>query len=153
VADYSFFRSPFLQKEVIHQKADNFREQHWGKGSLPVDMEKIIETRLSMYIEPRRDIAQLLHIDAYLTSDLSSIVVDYFQYMDEFRRYDRRLRFSFAHEVGHLELHRAIYDNFTIADPKEYYDFITNVPEADYRAFEFQRRTWGHIFICHMFLI
>lgn len=136
--DYSFFQCRFLPKSDIRDKAEGFRAKYWQQGVLPVNMEYIIEAELGINIEPFHGISKLINIDAYLKSDLTGIVVDYDQYMDDYNRYERRLRFSFAHEIGHYELHSYIYNNFKIEDPKEYYDFVVNAPEREYRSFEWQ---------------
>ena len=86
----------------------------------------------------RSGISRLDKIDAYLKSDLTGIVVDITQYMDPQGRYENRLRFSFAHEIGHFILHKYIYKEFRIDTPEDYYDFVINFPEAEYRGFEWQ---------------
>ncbi len=53
-------------------------------------------------------------------------------------RYDNRLRFSFAHEVGHSILHKYVYQEFGIETPEDYYDFVMNFPESEYKGFEWQ---------------
>lgn len=136
--NYSFFKCEFLHRNEIREKADQFRENYWKKDVLPIDMERVIYEGLNMDIEPRHGVSRLIKIDAYLKSDLTGIVVDYDQYMDDKNRYERRLRFSFAHEIGHYVLHKYIYNKFEIESPKEYYDFIINIPDYEYRAFEFQ---------------
>jgi Zn-dependent peptidase ImmA (M78 family) len=89
-------------------------------------------------IIPVHGIRQLNNIDAYLKSDLTGIVVDITQYMDPLNRYENRLRFSFAHEVGHFILHDYIYKSSTVESPQEYYDFVMNFPESEYKSFEWQ---------------
>lgn len=58
--------------------------------------------------------------------------------MDDLNRYSNRLRFSFAHEVGHYILHRSIYDKYEVETEEEYYSFIENIPEEEYSGFEWQ---------------
>ena len=48
------------------------------------------------------------------------------------------MRFSFAHELGHLFLHKELYLKFGISSPEDWKDFILNVPENEYRSFEWQ---------------
>ena len=138
MTDYSFFKCKYLSKKDLRAEAEKFREQYWPNGVLPVNMEEIIEAKLDLDIEPLHGISELINIDAYLKSDISGIVVDYKQYMDNENRYERRLRFSFAHETGHYVLHDYIFNNFNIDNPKDYYDFIINAPKEDYRYFEYQ---------------
>jgi Zn-dependent peptidase ImmA (M78 family) len=58
--------------------------------------------------------------------------------MDPQNRWANRLRFSFAHEVGHFVLHKHIYSTFNVESPEEYLDFIMTFPEEEYRGFEWQ---------------
>jgi hypothetical protein len=136
--DYSKLRCQFIKKEEIRKISEEFRSTYWKSGSIPIDMESIIEHGLRLDIIPRHGISRLDKIDAYLKSDLTGIVVDIAQYMDPQGRYENRLRFSFAHEIGHFILHKYIYRDFRIDTPEEYYDFVMNFPEAEYRSFEWQ---------------
>lgn len=99
-------------------------------------MEMIIENRLRLNIEPEHDLMRDLDIDAYLRVDLTGIIVDYNCYMNE--KYINRLRFSFAHELGHFFLHKDIYESFSITDLKDWKYFMENIPDREYGYFEYQ---------------
>jgi hypothetical protein len=131
------FKCKYLTRAVIRQKAEEFRERCWPKKTVPVDMEEIIEKCLGLSIIPESSIGELTHINAYLRSDLKGIVVDLKKYMDE-RHYGNTLRFTFAHEIGHLVLHNYMYNKFSFSEPEEYYEFITGFPEDQYSYFELQ---------------
>ena len=141
--DYSDCKCVFLSRDKIWEKADSFRKRYWPNGILPIDMEHIIEKGLCLNIIPEHDIKRLLKIDAYLLSDLKGIVVDISQYMDDLNRYEKRLRFTFAHEVGHLVLHKYIFKKFDFISPKEYLIFMDNFPEDQYSNFEYQANEFG----------
>ena len=98
--DPSIFTCPYIDKKVIWDKADTFRHSYWPEQLLPIDIEKIIEERLNLNIEPMHNIHKDHDIDAYLRLDMTGIIVDNDIYMDE--RYTNRLRFSLTHEIGHL---------------------------------------------------
>jgi Zn-dependent peptidase ImmA (M78 family) len=53
-------------------------------------------------------------------------------------KFANRMRFSFAHELGHFFLHRDLYIKFGISSPEGWKDFILNVPENEYKSFEWQ---------------
>lgn len=99
-------------------------------------MEKIVEDRLKLNIEPEHNLLSWIDMDAYLRQDLTGIVVDYDCYMQG--RFQNRTRFSFAHEVGHFVLHREIYSEFPISSPEDWKDFVLNMPEREYSSFEWQ---------------
>ena len=97
------FRCKWLRVEDIWDCAEGVRNRYWSSGKLPVDMEHIVESDLKLYIYPKHSLLQATDMEAHLQSDLSGIVVDYDHYMDE--KYANRMRFSFAHELGHFFLH------------------------------------------------
>jgi hypothetical protein len=132
----SDFKCPYIDKSEIWKRAEKFRDDYWPESALPVDFEKIIEKRLRLDIEPQHKLLDDLDIDAYLKKDLSGIVVDYKCYMDE--RFMNRLRFSYAHEVGHLILHRDLYSQFPIDDLSSWKKFIYEVPDREYGFIEYQ---------------
>lgn len=132
------FKCNFVPQEEIWKIVEEFRKQHWPTGILPVDIEQIIEVELKMNIIPEHYIRQYAKIDAFIRSDFSGIIVDHEQYMDPMGRYEKRLRFSFAHEIGHYVLHRSIYEELHFESPREYADFVLNMPESEHRKFEWQ---------------
>jgi len=138
MTDYSRFKCRFIPKEEIWKTADDFRFKHWPSGSLPVDIESIIDLKLNMHIIPQRNVKEYAKIDAYLRGDFTGIVVDEKQYMDDRDRYKNRLRFSFAHEIGHYILHRYAYEQLDFDTPRDLLEFISNVPEDEYEDFEWQ---------------
>ncbi len=132
------FKCNFIPQEEIWEIVEEFRKRHWPTGILPVDIEQIIEAELKMNIIPEHYIRQYAKIDAFIRSDFSGIIVDHEQYMDPMGRYEKRLRFSFAHEIGHYILHRSTYEELHFESPREYADFVLNIPESEHRKFEWQ---------------
>lgn len=53
-------------------------------------------------------------------------------------KFINRLRFSYAHEVGHLILHNDLYIQFPINNLDEWKNFILNVPDREYCFIEYQ---------------
>jgi len=101
-----------------------------------VDMELIVEDRLELFIEPVHSLVDGYDVDAWLRVDLSGIVVDYDRYME--KRFQNRLRFSLAHEIGHFILHREILEELPFNKPEEWKKFILAMPDQEYRSFEWQ---------------
>lgn len=150
--DFSDFRCPFLSKEEIWLRAKEFRATYWHENVLPVDIESIIEKKMKLNIEPEHGLLVELDIDAFLRSDLTGIVVDYKCYMDE--RFSNRLRFSYAHEIGHLRLHKVIYDELSLNNSEEWKQFIETVPEREYGYFEYQANEFaGRLLVPRQVLI
>ena len=137
MADFLLFKCPYISKTQIICSVEDFRQKYWPDNSFPVNMEKIIESGLKIDIVPERYVDQF-NIDAFLNLGCSSIVVSPRQYMDNNDRYANRLRFSFAHEVGHYVLHKKIYEEMNFNNEYEYTDFIQGIDEKEYKFFEGQ---------------
>jgi Zn-dependent peptidase ImmA (M78 family) len=134
--DYGEFKCKWIESKELCDIADQVRTQYWPEAKIPVDTESIIEFRLRLNIEPVKYLLSAIDVDAYLKRDLSGIVVDYDCYMNE--KFASRMRFSFAHELGHFFLHRDLYFKYDIVSPEDWKTFILNVPEQEYRNFEWQ---------------
>jgi Zn-dependent peptidase ImmA (M78 family) len=132
----SKFRCKWIDKKELWSIADDVRKTYWPEGTLPINIEKIVEFRLNLLIKPKRGLFSSIDMDAYLEMDLTAIVVDYDFYMNE--KFTNRLRFSFAHELGHFFLHKDVFAAFDLVDPAAWKNFILNVPENEYSNFEWQ---------------
>jgi len=133
---YKNFKCKWIYRKDLYKFADEIRSKYWPENLLPIDMEKIIELRLGLDIEPMRGLFSMIDTEAWLRMDLTGIVVDYDRYMNE--KFTNRLRFSLAHELGHYFLHRDIYSNLPFDSLDEWKDFLINVSEPDYKGFEWQ---------------
>jgi hypothetical protein len=143
--DYSAFKCKWIDHNQLRELADQKRQKYWPEGILPVDTTKIIELRLRLEVEPMFDLLSTLDVDAYLKSDLSGIVVDHDCYMND--KFLNRLRFSMAHELAHYFLHREIYSSLSLSSPEDWKEFIQNVPETEYEAFEYQANEFAGRFL------
>jgi len=130
------FKCPFRSKDEIHDIADSVRRRFWS-DELPVNIEIIIEKH-GLHIIPR-DLPN--NIDAFLKSDMEGIVVNLQGYTDQ--RWENRLRFSFAHELGHYILHKDIIEKMDFNSFDEYFYFLQNYPEDQYSNFEYQANEFG----------
>jgi hypothetical protein len=143
--DYSAFKCKWIDQNQLRELADQKRQKYWPEGILPVDTTKIIELRLRLEVEPMFDLLSTLDVDAYLKTDLSGIVVDHECYMND--KFINRLRFSMAHELAHYFLHREIYSSLSLSSPEDWKEFIQNVPETEYEAFEYQANEFAGRFL------
>lgn len=150
--DYSNFKCKWIYKADIWKYADKFFTEYWPEGTLPVDMERIVEERLKLNIEPEHGLLSSNDTDAYLRNDLTGIVVDYDCYMEE--KFQNRTRFSFAHEVGHFVLHSNVYSQFPIYSSEDWKEVFLNMPEKEYSAFEWQANEFaGRLLVPYQRLI
>jgi hypothetical protein len=130
------FKCKWLKPDEIWDSAENIRTEYCPAGKLPIDVERIVEFDLGLDIEPMHDLLREADMDAYLRSDLTGIIVDYDRYMEA--RFANRMRFSFAHELGHLYLHKNLYASISFNSAEEWHDILQSLPESEYKNFEYQ---------------
>jgi len=129
------FKAPYYQSSLIYSKADEFRNKYWPSNQLPIDIMKIIEFNLNLEIIPIHSLKDNYDIDALLMGDFKSILVDYHQFMDD--RYQNRLRFSLAHEIGHFVLHKEIFKKELFRNPEDWLTFFVSIPDKESSFLEF----------------
>lgn len=110
---------PYLSGGQIEQEASTFRKENWGNG-FPVDVDAICDG-LGIGVVFIPGLKRQFGIDAYTTSDFKMIVVDENCALNNEDRY----RFSIAHELGHIVLHKDYYPSNI--DSLETY--LRNLPE------------------------
>lgn len=120
-SDPALFKAPFITREKAWSEADRIRAAFWPEGSVPVDVE-IILMKMKIRLEPILSLREGGDVDALLRGDLTTIMVDADEYMDD--RMQNRIRFSIAHELGHLVLHPEVYRNTSHATVDEWIDFV-----------------------------
>lgn len=130
------FMCKWLSPNEIWNFAENVRIQYCPAAELPVDVEHIVEFDLRLNIEPMHNLLRETDMDAYLRSDLTGIIVDYDRYMEA--RFANRMRFSFAHELGHLYLHKNLYTSISFHSAEEWHVILQSLPESEYKNFEYQ---------------
>jgi hypothetical protein len=130
------FKAPFLGRECIWQTADRLRAAHPAGAFLPVRVLDLVEFDLGLELIPVAGLREELDIEALLMGELRSILLDKRAFMSP--RLEYRLRFSVAHEIGHLILHRDIYRGLQHATAQEWSDFIGAIPDQEYAWVEWQ---------------
>jgi hypothetical protein len=136
VIDPAKFRAPYIPKERVWQEADTLRAEHPSGRCLPVRVLDLAEFDLGLSLIPVDGLREQLDIEALLMGDLSSILVDKRAFMNP--RLEYRLRFSVAHEIGHLILHRSIYTGIEQGTAKQWFDYISAIPDVEYGWVEWQ---------------
>ena len=97
---------------------------------------EIVELKLKLTPIPIFRLLEEIDIDGFLTKDLMSICVDRDVY--ENPRKENRLRFTFAHEIGHLVLHRKEIQLCRFRTPADWIRFRDDFEEDDLSWFELQ---------------
>lgn len=139
--NYENIKIPFLKNSILAENAEKFKEKFWD-SSIPVDVEYIIDVKLKIDVIPSPGLYTQCNIDALIASSWQAIYIDKDKYLDE--RYQNRLRFSLAHEIGHFVLHKKIYGNFRIHSPRNFYDFLNEIPQEQYSYLETQANKFAN---------
>ena len=126
----------WIKKEELWGIADDFSKEYWPEATVPIDMEIIVEKRLGLNIEPTPSLLRDHDIDAYLRWDLTGIVVDLECFMEE--RFRNRVRFSFAHEIGHYILHRDVIEQIGMSTSEDWKNHVLALLEKEYMGYEWQ---------------
>jgi len=139
--DYKKIKVPFLNNKEIKNKVDLFRAKYWNK-IIPIDMEEIVELKLKVDIFPIPNLQNSFGMDAFITSNWSLIYIDESRFKDE--RFQNRLRFSLAHEIGHFILHKNIYNSFKIKNIDDFYKWHNQIPQEQYSYLEIQANKFAN---------
>lgn len=130
-------KPPILKWAAIRDKADEFRQQYViPENMLPVPIVEIVELKLRLIPIPIFGLMERHDIDGFLTKDLQNICIDSDLYENPWK--ENRLRFTYAHECGHLVLHRREIQLCKYRTPKDWVNFRLDFDEVDLNWFELQ---------------
>lgn len=127
-------RIKFIQKGEIERIADDFLKQHHSSMSLPIPIEDIAELSLGLRIIPIHNLKNDFGVDSYITSDFKQIVIDQYCY----DKHENRCRFTYAHEMAHLILHKGFYSTGSVNDIKSFLKFQNSITNDEIKSIEIQ---------------
>jgi Zn-dependent peptidase ImmA (M78 family) len=128
---------PRLTWPQVREKAEEFRSDNVLPADLlPIPIIEIVELKLKISPIPIFRLLEEIDIDGFLTKDLKSICIDQDVYDNP--RKENRLRFTFAHEVGHLVLHKKEIQLCRFRTPGDWMRFRDDFEEDDLYWFEQQ---------------
>jgi len=133
----NWIQAPILKWPFIQEKAEEFRNKYIDPVFLiPVPIIEIVELKFNIKPIPICSLMERIDIDGFLTRDLKNICIDNDIYMDP--RRENRLRFTYAHEIGHLILHENEIKKTTFRTPEDWIHFREDFLEEDLNWFESQ---------------
>jgi Zn-dependent peptidase ImmA (M78 family) len=139
-------KAPYLLKKDIWEKTHNFKLTYPRANTVPVNIEEIVALDMGIEIIPEPNLKASCDIDAYITRDFKSIVVDRNQYMDD--KFYPRVRFSIAHEIGHLVLHKEFFERNNIGNSTDnWFEFMRNIPEREYTFLEMHANEFAGVLL------
>jgi hypothetical protein len=109
----------YLGYDEIGERAYEFLETYHPSFDLPIPIEEIADVKMGLDIVSMPNLLEYYRIDGFLRSDCTGIYVDETTY----ERYYERCRFTIAHEVGHLVLHKEYYEEHRFNSVPEYIEF------------------------------
>lgn len=137
-----FFEIIHISNASIRQMANTFRKKY-SDNALPVDVINIAEVALAINVIPSPGMSERVDIDAVITPDFQNIYVDEQRYMDD--RYQNRMRFSIAHELGHFVLHKDIYPHLEFEKWEDLHDVIDAMMSSqEYQYLESQANNFAN---------
>jgi Zn-dependent peptidase ImmA (M78 family) len=126
---------PFIPKEEISQRAEDFLHRYNPSDTIPVDIERIVEYDLGIEIIPVPGLKMAFNIDGWISKELKTITIDY----NEYTSVENRFRFTVAHEVGHYILHKEIFEILEFGSVEEWkYNIINRFDSKKYGWLEKQ---------------
>jgi hypothetical protein len=137
------FKAPFITIADIRRAVAEFRTRYWPQNTVPVDIFEIVEFELGIEIRTIFNLRESGDVDALLLGDLKTIAVDQNDFLND--RAQNRLRFSIAHEIGHLVLHKDTFSKIKYSSIDEWIAFFQKILEDQYawieqHAYEFAGR-------------
>lgn len=126
-----------LSKQEIWQSVEEFRaKQKFLTEKYPVPIIDFVEHILKLNIIPKPRLRYKTDLDGFISKDMKSMYIDQDLYMSP--KQENRLRFTFAHEVGHFILHRKQIENAPFDSKEEWLQFRMNLNEENDSWFEWQ---------------
>jgi hypothetical protein len=112
----------YLSPDEIEKAAQTFLKKYHPENTLPIPIEEIIEFQLKIDIIPTPDMMDTTGVDAVTSHDLTQINIDRAQLESR----PNRARFTLAHEVGHIVLHKEFIKRHNFQDEKSWRKFVLN---------------------------
>jgi len=136
-------RIPFAK---ISERAKEIRDKYnKPKDLVPVPVEHIIEAKLGISIIPAFGLLEETDIEVLFLSDLKTIYIDSAVYGN--KNYDKRNRFTLAHELGHFFLHVNEITKYKFKSAEDWLNFRLNINVQDLEWIERQADEFAGSFL------
>lgn len=112
----------YISPDEIEKTAQTFIKKYHPINTLPIPIEEIIEFHLEIDIIPTPDMMDTTGVDAVTSHHLKQINIDRAQLESR----PNRARFTLAHEVGHIILHREFIESQNFQNEKSWRKFVLN---------------------------
>lgn len=110
----------YLSPEEIEARVQEFLKQVHPENLLPIPIEEIVDLKMGIHIVPTRGMMTVSGVDAVTSHDLKQINID----EDQFYKSPNRARFTLAHEVAHIVLHKDFISSQNFKTEQEWRNFV-----------------------------
>lgn len=139
-----------LSYNKIGQFANDFLKKYHSDFSLPIPIEEIAEQKLKLKILQKMNLKKDYDVEGFLISDFTTIFLDLQMYLD----HENRTRFTIAHEIGHLILHKEIFKELNINSVEKLNYYSINLTDDEYSWLEYQAYSFAsHVLVPKILLI
>lgn len=131
---------PYIGDDDVYRRAELFLLKYHPSYSCPVPIEKIAEAGLDLFILPFKRLERACEVDGSISKDFKTILIDEYVYMEQ----EDRARFTIAHEIGHLILHKKLFEeNHKIGSAEDFIAFQNSLSPKDWQRLEIQAYRFG----------
>jgi Zn-dependent peptidase ImmA (M78 family) len=132
-----------LSWSKIQEVAEEFRKDYIHNFDVPVAIEQIIEATMGVSVIPQEGLHDGCDMDGYISKDMHWIYVDKAYYDFHNEKFYKRIRFTIAHEIGHVILHRDIIDKIKFKSDEDWKSFRMSLQEESNNWFESQAQEFA----------
>lgn len=132
-------QGPNLRFVDVVRAADKFLKTYHSSLTLPIPIEDIVERKMGIAVVVVPGIKSLLGVDAFISADFTQITID----ENSFIKFPERTKFSIAHEIGHLILHKSWYEKYGPKNFEDYLTFHDRIENQVYKYIEIQAHTFA----------
>ena len=130
-----------MTNKQVWDKAEELRERYESlkASKIPLDLISFVELDLRLDLIPYDRLKEDFGADAAILADFSGLYIDgeIFDRIDVVRGAQlNRLRFSIAHELGHLFLHREAFESATLETSEHFLNWLN---QHNGRKYDFER--------------
>ncbi len=118
----------------LREQAEAFLAKYHPTRTIPVPIEEIVEFQFGIDIVPLPGLQKAFEVDGFISHDLTTITVDEFVYQNRENRY----RFTLAHELGHVVLHRQVFEQLDFQTIEDWKRCVCSIDARSYGSLEYQ---------------
>jgi Zn-dependent peptidase ImmA (M78 family) len=112
----------FLSPEEIEARVQEFLKKVHPENTLPIPIEEIVDLKMGIHIVPTPGMMAVSGVDAVTSHDLKQINID----EEQVYKIPNRARFTLAHEVAHIVLHKDFIESQNFKTEQDWRNFVLN---------------------------